>query len=136
MLINGNVKSREIKRVAFDTYFVIWRKNFFGKKAMQNYPVLQFVNKGMLYNYIFLNFIYSNLVTRSKKLLPLFQWNLYVSQWPPTISWKGQACKFTGKTGLPRSSYSGWALRNINNSLAQRELYNKRQVWHVILLLI
>ena len=56
--------------------------------------------------------------------IPLFQWNLYISQWPSTITYLGQACKLTGQTGLPRSSYSSGRLqRNVKISLEQRKDY-------------
>ena len=55
------------------------------------------------------------------KILPPFQWNLYVSLSPSTIRWLGQACKLICKTGLDRSSYSGRSLRNVNISLERRE---------------
>ena len=40
-------------------------------------------------------------------ILPPFQWNLYVSHLLCTIPWPVQTGKFTGKTGLDRSSYCG-----------------------------
>ena len=69
-------------------------------------------------------------------LLPLFQWNVYVSQWPSTITCPGQTCFTSEFTCLPQPSYSGRSLRNVK--ISQREYivgfhddinYNPCHVW-------
>ena len=69
-------------------------------------------------------------------LLPLFQWNVYFSQWLSSIIWPWQTCFTSEFTCLPQPSYSGRSLRNVK--ISQREYivgfhddinYNPCHVW-------
>ena len=55
-----------------------------------------------------------------KKLLPLLQWNVYVSQWLSTITWPGQTGLTNEFTSLPWPRYRGRSVRNVKISLEWR----------------
>ena len=55
-----------------------------------------------------------------KKLLPLLQWNVYVSQWLSTMTWPGQTGLTNEFTSLPWPRYRGRSVRNVKISLEWR----------------